>query len=175
LTYWFKQGSDALHHCLNFGGFTSSCRLATRTVATKKSHRSRSFPQPWPARVPRPSTLMLPSGILTLWTDVCRWFPRNRYLPGRGSSMPASCWRRQEDSCGPPVSASSSARTLGLTPHEQKASSCKERSPMSRMGIMGSLRRIAFIPGFFCLCHAISFHLSPLYRGKTEVAPMPRT
>ena len=59
-----------------------------------------------------------------------------------------------------------------LAPHNKGRHHVREDHHVPN-GHHGELAKIAFVTGFFCLCHAISFHLSPLYRGKGSCANDP--
>ena len=59
-----------------------------------------------------------------------------------------------------------------LAPHNEGRHHVREDHHIPD-GHHGELAKIAFVTGFFCLCHAISFHLFPLYRGKGSCANDP--
>ncbi len=59
-----------------------------------------------------------------------------------------------------------------LTPHDKRRHHVRKDHHVPDRH-HGELAKIAFVPGLFCLCHAISFHLIPLYRGKGTCANAP--
>ena len=94
-----------------------------------------------------------------LSSSVARCFAASRSAPAflREVSSPSSFFERSH---------------AGLTPHDKGSHHVRKDHHVPN-GHHGELAKIAFIPGFFCLCHAISFHLSPLYRGNGSCANAP--